>query len=192
MKQDPDFYFLLITPPPDVIEDAIFFKAKARTLLGHSYRSFHSVPHMTLHQYRDFQERKLYIYNDIISRTASFNIFIEDFGVFEGNGTIFLKTVFDDEIRSLCRQLRGNAITPHITIARRLAQHDRDQVWASFKGISYRRHFLCDRITVLKRFRQRWHKHSELPLGTATTGGKNQRALINAEGEQKLAHLGWK
>lgn len=165
MKPFSNLYFLLITPSSKVISDVIQFKLIVKKLLGRSYRSLHSVPHLTLLQFEDIHnESKLFDYDRMVSRVAPFNIHIDGFGAFQRNGTLYLKTVFDDETRRLAAVLRKSAIVPHITIARRLAPHDIEHVWNYFRQITYRHSFRCDRVTVLKRKNERWHSHAELWL----------------------------
>ncbi len=89
-----NIYMIVIAPSDEAIEDAIEFKEMAQGRLGRSFPSRKSVPHMTLHLCQDFHnESQLYKFQEIISLIKPFNIFIDGFGMFKSNGTIFLRTV---------------------------------------------------------------------------------------------------
>jgi 2'-5' RNA ligase len=114
----------------------------------------------------DENDRKLWLYDRIVSRIAPFNVHLDGFGIFPQNGTLFLKTVFDEDTRNLARQLHQETFTPHITIARGMSSSDLDYLWRNFKGFNYREYFHCDRVTVLKRIDTRWRPHTELLMNT--------------------------
>ncbi|MBI1768637.1 MAG: 2'-5' RNA ligase family protein [Bacteroidetes bacterium] len=158
-----NFFFLLVSPPPSILEDVSYFKNQVWKYIGHAYQSAHSKAHLTLLQYKDFHnESLLYTYHDAISRVKSFMINLKDFGFFKNNGTIFLKPYAPD-LDELTRSL-GHSITPHITIARNLKPIDFDVAWSVLKNLSYSNSFKCDCITVLKRINNKWQPHLDLPL----------------------------
>lgn len=163
-----NIYMVVIAPSDKAIEDAIEFKEMAQDRLGRSFPSRKSFPHLTLHLCQDFHnESKLYKFEEIISLIKPFNIYIDGFGMFKSNGTIFLRPVFDENIRSLSEQLGGERITPHITIARNLTPWDRDFLWKFFEERRYFLEFACKSVSVLKRVNGHWKKHIELYLGSS-------------------------
>ncbi|MGC4020924.1 MAG: 2'-5' RNA ligase family protein [Cyclobacteriaceae bacterium] len=161
-------YMVVINPSTKATEDTIEFKKIAEASLGSSFRSRNSIPHLTVHLCEDFHnESKLYDFQKTTSQIKPFKIFIDGFGIFKTNGTIFLRPVFDENIRLLSEQLSGERITPHITIARNLKPSERDLLWAIFETMTYSHDFLCTNVIVLKRVNNRWLKHIELDLGSS-------------------------
>jgi 2'-5' RNA ligase len=160
----PNFFFLLLSPPSEVVADVSSFKEDVRSLVGHKYRSFHSIAHLTLFQYFDFHnESKLYKYEEQVSNFPQFEIKLRDFSAFEKNGTIYLNIEYGGNVCSLAETL-GYSIKPHITIARGLTPRDFDLVWSHFKEMSYNYLFTCSSVTVLKRLKGRWAPHMDLHL----------------------------
>jgi len=163
MKHVTNLFFLLVSPPPSILEDVSYFKQQTWKRIGHSYQSLHSKAHLTLLQYVDFHnESRLYTYSDVISHIKSFTINIKGFGFFKNNGTIFLKPYAPD-LDELSGCL-GHTIAPHITIARNLKLIDFNVAWSALKKLSYSNSFKCDCITVLKRINNKWQPHLDLPL----------------------------
>lgn len=166
----PNFFFLLVSPSQKVIEDVAFFKGTVLEILGHPYRSLHSTAHLTLRQYYDFHnESELYTYSERVAQVKPFEVFIDGFGAFERNGTIYLNVTNTLNLSELSKKITGRAITPHITIARGLKSKDFGMVWPQFKERSYKYHFTCESISVLKRIDNRWRPHMELPFSKAAS-----------------------
>jgi 2'-5' RNA ligase len=162
----------VISPSDKVMNDAVDFKKKVEVYLGRSFPSRNSIPHLTLDLCEDFyNESKLYDFEDAVSRIKPFKIFIRDFGIFKSNGTIFLKPVFDENIRLLSKQLNGKRITPHLTIARNLKPYDRDHLWGIFESMTYAHDFVCTCVTVLKWVNNQWSKRIEFDLGSSLSAG---------------------
>src|SRR5688572_23184058 len=132
----PNFFFLLVSPPQRVIEDVGSFKGLVLEILGHSYRSLYSTAHLTLRQYYDFHnESELYTYSERVAQVKPFEVFIDGFGAFERNGTIYLNVTNTLNLSELSKKISGRAITPHITIARGLKSKDFGIVWPQFKEL---------------------------------------------------------
>ncbi len=162
----PNFFLLLISPPPQVIEDVLMFKKDVLNIIGHSYRSLHSIAHLTLLPCEDFHnESRLYEYEDKVSSFRTFNIRLKGFRAFVKNGVIFLNIEYDAIVCSLAERL-SCSILPHITIARGLRPKDFDLTWSYFKDLKYEYNFTCNHVTVLKRSNNRWVTHIDLPLMT--------------------------
>jgi 2'-5' RNA ligase len=165
MKSLPNLFLVVLDLPEKLKKDTMYFKKMAEDTLKHSYPSRYSVPHVTVDHFEDFHnESKLYDRQDIIVHTKPFKIFVDGFQVFESSGTIYLRPVFDNELRTLCKQLSGGTTTPHITIARNLPSKDRDKLWDIFQKLQYRHEFICESIIVLKRMNGHWQKHMEIKL----------------------------
>ena len=165
MKTPPNFFFLLISPPNEVIEYVSFLKKFVRESIGHVFDSFYSKAHLTLFQYYDFHnESELYIFQERISRVEPFQIHIDGLKAFNNNRTIFLDIKFFHRVCGLVKRLDHTINYPHITIAKNLPPRDFDLVWPELQKFSYRNYFICDRITVLKRINNRWAEHSDLFL----------------------------
>lgn len=160
-----NLFFLLISPPQDIIRDVYAFKRQLWNCIGHYYDSAHSAAHLSLLQYEDrHNESLLYHFSERISGIKPFNIHLKNFSFFKSNGTIFLEPVNKVEIYELHEKLTGDLIEPHITIARNLDPKDFDLAWKRFKNLSYTNSFTCHCITVLKRMEGQWQLHSDLPL----------------------------
>jgi len=164
MKIPPNF-FVLISPPDEVIEYVSFLKKLIRKSIGHVYDSFYSTAHLTLFQYYDFHnESKLYTFQERISCVEPFYIHIDGLKAFHNNRTIFLDIKFFHQVCGLVKQLGHSINYPHITIAKNLPPRDFNLVWPELQKFSYRNYFICDRVTVLKRINNRWTEHIELFL----------------------------
>lgn len=164
MRSNPNFFFLLISPPDEIIEYVAYLKQLVKEKIGHSFESLHSIAHLTLLQYYDFHnESLLYTFSDRISGIRSFSIQLKDFGRFNDNGTIYLAP-FASALYDLALQVTGQPFTPHITIAKNLKPHDAHLVWKMLEGFSYSNSFLCEEVKVLKRVHNRWQPHIDLPL----------------------------
>jgi 2'-5' RNA ligase len=165
MKIPPNFFFLLISPPDEVIEYVSFLKKLVRKSLGHAYDGFYSTAHLTLFQYHDFHnESKLYTFQERISSIEPFYIHIDGVRAFNNNRTIFLDIKFFHHVCGLVKRLDHSINYPHITIAKNLPPGDFNLVWPELQKFSYRNHFICDRVTVLKKINNRWAEHEELFL----------------------------
>jgi 2'-5' RNA ligase len=161
-----NFFFLLVSPPEEIMEYVSSKKKFVKELIGHGYESFHSKAHLTLHQYFDFHnESLLYTFSERVSQIKSFTIHLADFRIFPNNGTIYLNA-FALELDELAKKLRRNrSFTPHITIAKKLNPQDLNLAWQAFKNLPYKNSFRCGCVTVLKRTDDRWRPHIDLPLG---------------------------
>lgn len=160
-----NLFFLLISPPQDIIGDVHSFKRQVWDCIGHYYDSAHSTAHLSLLQYEDHHnESLLYHFSERIATIKPFNIHLKGFRFFKSNGTIFLEPVNKVEIYELHERLTGKLMEPHITIARNLDAKDFDLAWKRLKNLSYTNSFTCHCITVLKRMESQWQLHSDLPL----------------------------
>lgn len=160
-----NFFFLLVSPPEEIMEYVSSKKKLVKELIGHNYESFQSKAHLTLHQYFDFHnESLLYTFSERISQIKSFTIHVADFKMFPNNGTIYLNA-FALELDELAKRLRNKSFTPHITIAKKLNPQDLNLTWQAFKSLHYKNTFPCKSVTVLKRTDDRWQPHMNLPLG---------------------------
>ncbi len=158
-------FFLVLSPPQDIISDVFDLKRLVWNCIGHAYDGAHSTAHLSLLQYEDpHNESLLYTISDRISSVRSFNVRIKNFGFFKNNGTIFLEPVNKLEICELHEKLTGGSIYPHITIARNLNSKDFDLAWKALKDFSYSNSFTCDCVTVLKWMGRKWQSHINLPL----------------------------
>jgi 2'-5' RNA ligase len=157
-------FFLLVSPPKDVISYVTHLKTVVQKTIGHDYESFYSKAHLSLFQYYDFHnESKLYKYEEVISHIKSFEICIRNFNAFRNSGTIYLDIENAHDICALAEYL-GYEINPHITIAKNLSPKDFDVVWQEFSQLSYNHRFTCNHVTVLKRSSDRWVDHLNLNL----------------------------
>lgn len=164
MRTSPNFFFLLLSPPLDVIDYVAYLKQLVMEKIGHSFESRHSVAHMTLLQYHDFHnESLLYFFNERISKFKSFTVYVKDFDIFANNGTVYLNA-FALELDELSRQLTGQSFKPHITIAKNLSPRDANLAWNVLRNLRYTNSFRCEHVTVLKRISDRWQPHLALPF----------------------------
>lgn len=164
MNSTPNFFFLLISPPDEVIEYVAYLKQLVAKKIGHSFESIHSLAHLTLLQYYDFHnESLLYTFKDRISKIRSFSIQLKGFGRFKESGTIYLAP-FAPDLYDLGWQVTGRPFAPHITIAKNLKPHDSHLVWKMLEGFKYSNFFVCEEVKVLKRVHDRWQSHLDLPL----------------------------
>jgi len=119
--------FLLIAPSNRVTECATFLKQPIRKLIGHTYESFYSKPHLTLFQYFDFHnDSQLYNYEERISCIEPFHVHVEGVKAFYNNCTIFLDLKYFHDVCTLVEQLGRSINYPHITIAKNLPPKDFD------------------------------------------------------------------
>jgi 2'-5' RNA ligase len=162
--RSPNFFFLLLSPPIEVIDYVAELKQLVCKTLGHSFDSLHSIAHLTLLQYYDFHnESLLYVFNERISKFKSFTVYVKDFDIFMNNGTVYLNA-FALELDSLAKQLTDRSFKPHITIAKNLSPRDTNLAWGLLKNFRYTNSFKCEYVTVLKRVSDRWQPHLDLPL----------------------------
>lgn len=160
-----NLFFLLLSPPQDIIRDVFFFKRQVWNCIGHYYDGAHSTAHLSLLQYEDHHnESLLYTISDRISRLKPFTIRIKNFDFFENSGTIFLEPVNKPDICELHEKLTPSPIRPHITIARNLNPKDFHLARKAFKNLSHSNAFTCDCVTVLKWMENKWQTHINLPL----------------------------
>lgn len=153
-------YLLVITPSEEVVSEVMFFKRKARELIG-PFHSFNSKAHITINHYYD--ENAMYfddrtpIYRDMVSRINSFNINVCGFDYFEHQNTytIYARVGLTPNITSTFLKFRkvfGTDVrnTPHITIARGLSFNQFKTLWDYFKNIKFECSFYTEEIVVLK------------------------------------------
>lgn len=164
MNQNPNFFFLLLSPSHPIQDYVAYLKNLVREKLGHEYDSVHSIAHLTLLQYHDFHnESLLYLFGDRVSKIKSFRVYVKDFGIFVNSGTIYLNA-FALELNDLAKQLTNRSSRPHITIAKNLSPHDANLVLTVLKDFRYTNSFKCECVTVLKRTRDRWQPYLDLPF----------------------------
>lgn len=160
----PNFFFLLISPPEEVIQYVFSLKRLVSKKIGRAYRRAHSTAHITLRQFRDFHnESLLYSFSETISRFKSFSIHIKNFDFFKQNGTIFLNP-YSPDLYDLSEALNGHVIRPHITIASGLPSGDFNHSWEILNDRPYSIFFKCEYVTVLKEINGRWQFHMKLML----------------------------
>lgn len=157
--------FLLIAPSDGVIECATSLKQHVRKLIGHTYESFYSKPHVTLFQYHDFHnDSQLYNYEERISCIKPFYVHVEGVKAFYNNRTIFLDLKYFHDVCTLVEQLGRSINHPHITIAKNLPPKDFDLALQDLQKFPYSNRFVCDHVTVLKWINTKWNFHTDLLL----------------------------
>jgi 2'-5' RNA ligase len=162
--KSPNFFFLLISPPPEVIDYVFYLKQLIARKIGHAYRSVHSTAHITLRQYYDFHnESLLYTFSERISQIKSFDIGIKNFDIFKENRTIFLNP-YSTDLYDLSERINGHVIRPHITLATGLTLRDFEYIFEILNNKLYSVFFRCEYVTVLKSINGRWRFHMKLML----------------------------
>ena len=159
-------FFFTITPPPPVQIFVSSLKRHVRHAIGHGFQDEFSTAHISLFQYNEHHtDNFLYDADWLLSALLPMDIYVNGLGIFKhgSNKTIYLQLEYKTPVADLAKALGGKNITPHITIARNLTPDDFDKAWEFLRSVSYRNHFRCNSVTVLKRESNRWNRYLELP-----------------------------
>ncbi len=160
-------FFFTTTPPQQVQIFVSNLKRHVHQAIGHGFQDEFSTAHISLFRYTDRAKGIRHDDDQLLASLLPFEIDVKGFGVFKhgDNKTIYLQIEYKTPIADLANVLGGEAIVPHITIARNLEPNDFEKAWESLQNISYNNYFKCNTLTVLKREPNRWNRYLELPLG---------------------------
>jgi hypothetical protein len=166
-KKVEEFYFI-IAPPRHILSDVSVLKDDVHYLLGHKFDDQYSKAHIPLFKYKDKYHREMIRF--VESKAIEFdpfNVLLKDFGVFYNGAkrSVYMDIVYKSPIQEIFSKLvkEDDNYVPHISIARNLDNEDFLRCWPYLKGLHYgNQHFLCDRITVLKKEDKQWVSYKEI------------------------------
>ncbi len=163
--------FFMITPARHIASDVSVLKDDVHYLIGHPFEDQKFNAHIALFKYADeHADDMIRFVEGKAAELKPFNVFLKDFGVFYtgANRTIYMDIVNKYPIRDIFEKIikEDSNFVPHITIAKNLSSDDFLKCWPYLKGLKYgNQHFLCDRITVLRRTGKKWERYKEIPFG---------------------------
>jgi 2'-5' RNA ligase len=165
-----ELYFI-IAPPRHILSDVSVLKDDVHYLIGHKFDDQRSKAHIPLFRYNDKYSREMIRF--VESKACDFqpfNVLLKDFGVFYNGSkrTVYMDIVYKYPIQEIFGKLvkEDDNFVPHITIARNLDNEDFLRCWPYLKGLHYgNQHFLCDRITVLRKEENKWVHHKDILFG---------------------------
>ncbi len=164
------YLFLLLSPPPFIIDHVRELKKMIRLIVGHSYESYYSKAHISiLVNYFSNTDHFLYTLEDKMQSIRSFELVIKGFKVLHHGSryrTICLDIANKNPVHEVMETVheKENVSLPHITLAKRLSLEEFDKVWSRLQDISYSNYFRCNQLTVLRREGRRWNPYMEIPF----------------------------
>jgi 2'-5' RNA ligase len=169
-----DQYFIGIIPKGEVLDESLEYKHYFAEKYA-SKASLNSPPHITLHMPFRWKPKK----RDLLHRTLDelskqhqhFDLRTKNFSCFpprtifidiEENSKLIelqsnLEKAFKLNLKLLNANYRNHAFKPHITLAFRDLKKDQFvKAWKEFEGLSYRKLFSVNQLTLFKHDGKRW------------------------------------
>lgn len=173
------FEYLFVIGLEDVKKEVVQLKRQLFDVLEDNYPGYKSTPHITLFNIAS-DERM----NDIlaflnISWMPSFDIRLKGFDYYQhGQKSRTIYVNIEDKQSIIYMQhwladffrLKAHHYDPHVTIGRTFPISKFEKAWKVFRGITFEKKLMCQRITVLRRKQQsgmplRWEEFRSIPLG---------------------------